>query len=55
MPKASSLFAKIFGKTADDAGRGSLDRDAFERKLYIVRKSSGHAIRALRLSNAGEL
>ena len=25
------------------AGRGSLDRDAFERKLYIVRKSSGHA------------
>ncbi len=34
------------------AGRGSLDRDAFERKLYIVRKSSGHAIRALGLSNA---
>ena len=36
------------------AGRGSLDRDAFERKLYIIRKSSGHAIRALGLSNAGE-
>jgi glutamate synthase (NADPH) large chain len=36
------------------AGRDSLDRDAFERKLYIVRKSSGHAIRALGLSNAGE-
>jgi glutamate synthase (NADPH/NADH) large chain len=34
------------------AGRGSLDRDAFERKLYIVRKSLGHAIRALGLSNA---
>src|SRR3954462_3385494 len=34
------------------AGRGSLDRDAFERKLYIVRKESGHAIRALGLSNA---
>jgi glutamate synthase (NADPH/NADH) large chain len=34
------------------AGRGSLDRDAFERKLYIVRKSSGHAIRALGLANA---
>ncbi|HZZ92634.1 MAG TPA: glutamate synthase large subunit [Usitatibacter sp.] len=34
------------------AGRGSLDRDAFERKLYIIRKESGHAIRALGLSNA---
>jgi glutamate synthase (NADPH/NADH) large chain len=51
------------GKTARDtqpvirqvfvgAGRGSLDRDAFERKLYIVRKSSGHAIRALHLATA---
>src|SRR5258706_5689982 len=36
------------------AGRGSLDRDAFERKLYIIRKSLGHAIRALGLSNAGD-
>ncbi|HET7729726.1 MAG TPA: glutamate synthase large subunit [Usitatibacter sp.] len=36
------------------AGRGSLDRDAFERKLYIIRKASGHAIRALGLSNAHE-
>jgi len=36
------------------AGRGSLDRDAFERKLYIIRKASGHAIRALHLTNAGE-
>ncbi len=36
------------------AGRGSLDRDAFERKLYIIRKSLGHAIRALGLLNAGE-
>src|SRR5690348_7049085 len=36
------------------AGRGSLDRDAFERKLYIIRKASGHAIRALGLGNAGE-
>ncbi len=35
------------------AGRGSLDRDAFERKLYIIRKALGHAIRALRLSDAG--
>jgi glutamate synthase (NADPH/NADH) large chain len=35
------------------AGRGQLDRDAFERKLYIIRKSLGHAIRALGLSNAG--
>src|SRR5689334_21593633 len=30
------------------AGRKQLDRDAFERKLYIIRKASGHAIRALR-------
>ncbi|HKP65649.1 MAG TPA: glutamate synthase-related protein, partial [Casimicrobiaceae bacterium] len=36
------------------AGRGQLDRDAFERKLYIIRKALGHAIRALGLSNAGE-
>ena len=53
------------GKTARDtmpvirqvfvgAGRGSLDRDAFERKLYIIRKASGHAIRALGLTNAKE-
>jgi glutamate synthase (NADPH/NADH) large chain len=34
------------------AGRGALDRDAFERKLYIIRKSSGHAIRALGLEGA---
>src|SRR5438132_5076401 len=36
------------------AGRDSLDRDAFERKLYIIRKASGHAIRALGLTNAKE-
>jgi len=36
------------------AGRGQLDRDAFERKLYIIRKSLGHAIRALGLANAHE-
>ncbi|QJR13144.1 Ferredoxin-dependent glutamate synthase 1 [Usitatibacter rugosus] len=36
------------------AGRKQLDRDAFERKLYIIRKSLGHAIRALGLSNAGD-
>jgi glutamate synthase (NADPH) large chain len=34
------------------AGRGMIDRDAFERKLYIIRKASGHAIRALGLTNA---
>ena len=34
------------------AGRKQLDRDAFERKLYIIRKSSGHAIRALGLEGA---
>jgi glutamate synthase (NADPH/NADH) large chain len=52
------------GKTARDtmpvirqvfvgAGRGMIDRDAFERKLYIIRKASGHAIRALGLEIAG--
>ena len=35
------------------AGRGMVDRDAFERKLYIIRKASGHAIRALGLEIAG--
>jgi len=36
------------------AGRGQLDRDAFERKLYVIRKGLGHAIRALGLANAGD-
>jgi glutamate synthase (NADPH/NADH) large chain len=30
-------------------GAGVADADAFERKLYIARKSSGHAIQALKL------
>jgi glutamate synthase (NADPH/NADH) large chain len=38
-------------------GRGlsTPDVDAFERKLYIIRKRSGHAIRALGLTRANEL
>ena len=38
-------------------GRGlsTPDVDAFERKLYVIRKSSGHAIRALNLRRGGEL
>jgi glutamate synthase (NADPH/NADH) large chain len=36
------------------AGRGELDRDAFERKLYVIRKASGHAIRALGITTAGQ-
>jgi glutamate synthase (NADPH/NADH) large chain len=37
-------------------GRGlsTPDVDAFERKLYVIRKRSGHAIRALNLSRAGQ-
>ncbi len=37
-------------------GRGSPDMDALalERKLYIIRKSSGHAIQALRLRHGKE-
>ena len=37
-------------------GRGSkdMDQDALERKLYIIRKSSGHAIQALRLRHGKE-
>ncbi len=37
-------------------GRGlsTPDVDAFERKLYVIRKSSGHAIKALRLKRADE-
>ena len=46
MPVIRQVFVK--------AGRGQLDRDAFERKLYIIRKASGHAIRALGLANAGQ-
>ena len=46
--------APIIRQVFVGAGRGSLDRDAFERKLYIIRKALGHAIRALGLSNAGE-
>ena len=33
-------------------GRGVTVTDALERKLYIIRKSSGHAIQALRLQHA---
>ena len=37
-------------------GRGSkdMDQDALERKLYIIRKSSGHAIQALKLRHGKE-
>ncbi|MGH8686994.1 MAG: glutamate synthase large subunit, partial [Burkholderiales bacterium] len=33
-------------------GRGVTVTDALERKLYIIRKSAGHAIQALKLSHA---
>ncbi|MGH8706986.1 MAG: glutamate synthase subunit alpha, partial [Burkholderiales bacterium] len=35
-------------------GRGITVTDALERKLYIIRKSSGHAIRALKLERGRE-
>jgi len=35
-------------------GRGITVTDALERKLYIIRKSSGHAIRALKLEHGRE-
>jgi len=35
-------------------GRGITVTDALERKLYVIRKSSGHAIRALRLEHGKE-
>src|SRR5687768_15342174 len=35
-------------------GRGVTVTDALERKLYIIRKSSGHAIQALRLQRSEE-
>jgi glutamate synthase (NADPH) large chain len=37
-------------------GRGSkdMDQDALERKLYVIRKSSGHAIQALKLRHGKE-
>src|SRR6185369_4218747 len=35
-------------------GRGVTVTDALERKLYVIRKSSGHAIQALRLSHGKE-
>ncbi|HTQ26467.1 MAG TPA: hypothetical protein VMI09_17390, partial [Candidatus Binataceae bacterium] len=35
-------------------GAGVTVTDALERKLYIIRKSSGHAIRSLRLQHGGE-
>ena len=50
--KASEPFIRMVF-----VGRGlsTPDVDAFERKLYVIRKSSGHAIRALNLRRAGEL
>jgi len=35
-------------------GSNALDQDALERKLYIIRKQSGHAIQALRLQHGKE-
>ncbi len=35
-------------------GRGITVTDALERKLYVIRKSSGHAIRALKLEHGRE-
>ena len=35
-------------------GRGVTVTDALERKLYIIRKSAGHAIQALRLAHGKE-
>src|SRR4030095_8451380 len=35
-------------------GRGVTVTDALERKLYVIRKSSGHAIQALRLAHGKE-
>ncbi len=51
-PKASEpMIRQVF------VGRGlsTPDVDAFERKLYVIRKRSGHAIRALGLTRANEL
>jgi glutamate synthase (NADPH/NADH) large chain len=36
------------------AGGHDMDQDALERKLYIIRKKSGHAIQALRLKHGKE-
>ena len=35
-------------------GSNDMDQDALERKLYIIRKKSGHAIQALRLRHGKE-
>ncbi|MBK8254694.1 MAG: glutamate synthase large subunit [Polyangiaceae bacterium] len=35
-------------------GLSTPDVEAFERKLYVIRKRAGHAIRALNISNAGQ-
>jgi len=35
-------------------GSSAMDQDALERKLYIIRKKSGHAIQALRLRHGKE-
>jgi glutamate synthase domain-containing protein 1/glutamate synthase domain-containing protein 2 len=36
------------------AGANDMDQDALERKLYIIRKKSGHAIQALKLRHGKE-
>ena len=35
-------------------GSTAMDQDALERKLYIIRKKSGHAIQALQLRHGKE-
>jgi glutamate synthase (NADPH/NADH) large chain len=52
LAEAAKKLEPVIRQVFIGRGRGVTVTDALERKLYIIRKSSGHAIQALRLQHA---
>ncbi len=50
LAEAAKAIEPVVRQVFIGAGPGVKDTDALERKLYIIRKESGHAIQALKLS-----
>src|SRR5687767_4658986 len=52
LPEPAKKLEPVIRQVFIGRGRGVTVTDALERKLYIIRKSSGHAIQALKLQHA---
>jgi glutamate synthase (NADPH) large chain len=52
LAEAAQKLEPVIRQVFIGRGRGVTVTDALERKLYIIRKSSGHAIQALKLQHA---